>query len=1545
MKHIFRNLILLAISVCLTQGVLNAEDFKGGQKKKTTTVRYKDDAVDRCRRAQGSAELSINNVRCRINTYGNMWYDGSNAKYFVPKDGNSTPLYAAALWIAGNDVNDQLRVAALRFGSEGDDFWPGPLSADGDANVNKSVCDEWDKIYRVTRTEVERFIGGFQKDAAGNVVQVDESLATEVIRNWPWQGSKDYQTAHLAPFYDQDGDGRYDWTKGDYPYYDFDGSLCPAAKKAKLKPGEPYVPDTTLESRVGGTGNKQDVYGGLLVDQVLKGDETLWWVFNDKGNAHTESGSEYPIGLEIRAQAFAFATNDEINNMTFYSYEIINRSTYTLRETYFSQWVDADLGYAYDDYVGCDVERGLGYCYNGKAIDGPGTGAYTGNPPAVGIDFFQGPYMDPDGKDNPKVDTMKMKEVYPGKLDKYRDTTGKVNVIMLTDDAEEYKMAWYARPDDPVGSCAINGVNFGNGIVDDERFGMRRFVYYNNSLDPRIGEPSKASDYYYYLRGKWKDGSTMRFGGNGHYTDPKAKANIECDFMFPGTTDIWNWGTRGVDPGFPDPRGWTEESSNNAPGDRRFMQSAGPFTLAPGAINYITVGIPFAQAVTGGPYASVKLLQQIDDKCQALFDNCFNVLEGPDAPELTIQEMDRTIILYLTNETGNNVNESYKMLDYSIPRNYPDPGDTTGTKTIDYDRYYRFEGYQIYQLRDAKVSVADLNNPDKARLVAQCDIENYYDSTAKTRPIAKLVNYESNEEIGGFIPSIKVEGLNKGIRHTFKVTEDQFAPKNDRELVNNKKYYYMAIAYAHNNYKNYSPDPSGYDGQKEPYLPSRKSSSGGQITSVCAIPHKTQPEQGGTIVQSYYGVSPEFTRIEGFGNGGISVEWKQESIDRLMGAKGVEPTINFIENPVYQINHGPLNVKVIDPLNLKSGKYNIKLKPDNVGDPIDSCYWILENVDPSKPVARVNGQDVFSIKSPTKIGVNNEVIVFDLGISITCVNPENIVSALTSARSDMPYGSVISGSLLSSSFTFEDPTKAWLTGVADGDGAEYTDWILSGGQFNSEEADNEFLSGGGGTLNSYLRQDYFFFDKKNTTPANTPGKTGIDNRGEFEKVAGGWWAPYRLTSKAPDMPGFLRYFFVSPDNKSVNGEKYVRGFAAMTYVVGTGNNSSTPGVFQMPADVEYNNMNNLASVDIVFTNDQSKWTRCPVIEMGTNPEVTEGNARKFQLRKHASVDKNGNPDGSGTGMGWFPGYAINLETGERLNIIFGEDSELGKYNGRDMIWNPTSDMYDGSYLYGGKHYIYIVGNNKTKYSNYTVQSTAYDRGQWAYDRLRVLDRVQVTGLMSGAAERKRNQQFDSVMHLFANVMWVGMPLSNGKYDITNPNNIPTDAKVSIRVRKPYRKNYYNNADGNELNSPALNDNYPMYQFEITSNLATSKGVTTAGEEALDLITVVPNPYYAASAYETYQVENLVKITNLPPECYITIYTVDGTVVRKLRGPSASLVSGGGTALTSVDWDLKNHNGLPISGGVYLIHVYAPGIGEKMVKWFGALRPIDLNSFQ
>lgn len=1528
MKHISSKISLLLMCFMLVGATAYAETYKYAVKKPAKKAE-----LERCRRGQGSAELSINNVRARINTSGNMWYDGSTARYFVPKDGNSTAMFCAALWIGGQDANLQLRVAALKFGQSGDDFWPGPLTVDANASVDKAVCEQWDKHFKITKAEVEYFVDGFEYNG-DQFLGVDASRATEAIKTWPAHGdASKNQSKFMAPFFDRNGDGVYSWEDGDYPYYDLSGELCPAKQKEKwAELGLPFTPTPTMESDTTnpnyGTGGVVKAYGGLLVDQVLKGDETIWWVFNDKGNAHTESGSENPIGLEIRAQAFAFAMNDEINNMTFYSYEIINRSTFTLTNTYFSQWVDPDLGYSHDDFVGCDVERGLGYCYNGKATDGPGTGSYSGNPPAIGIDFFQGPYMDADGRDNPKVDPYKVADTYgESALDPYRNADGTVNLILLTEDAYKFKDCWYPKSRDSIDACAINGVNFGNGIVDDERFGMRRFVYYNND-GANNGEPDKATDYYNYLRGIWKDGSKMCYGGNGYNSGSGLELDIKSDFMFPGNSDIWGWGTRtGGNEDFGKTNVWTEQTAGNASADRRFMQSAGPFTLEPGAINYITVGIPFAQAASGGPMASVELLRQIDDKCQALFDNCFNVLEGPDAPNVVVQELDREIILYLTNEAGNNVNEAFEAEDVTIPRSY-DVTDTAGNvvETINYDRHYRFEGYQIFQLKDETVSVADIYDQSKSRLIAQCDIENY-DSTQNNQPISKLINYTKTDDI--LSGQVMVDGENKGIRHSFKITEDKFAATNDKRIVNNKKYYYIAIAYAYNNFKQYNPDDATkLDGQKIPYLASRKLGGGGSIEPVVAIPHMTNSEQNGTLLQSSYGMSPEIIRMEGQGNGGMVLNFDKTTIEQLVGKRGEEAPegVNFVPTPVYAINYGPLNVKIVDPLAIRTGNYILKIVPEE--GTMNEAYWELTNA---------NGGEIYegvdTIRSSRPIGEINEEIIFELGLSIQLTNPKPLATsnAATITAGEAKGGDVIAGALLSSSITFADPSKTWLSGVADNDASQALDWIRAGGLTG---ADNEDLG------NAWL--DYFH--KGVLGPQGVYIETPMDAKSEFENCVGGWWAPYRLTSVSYNYemsqetpyvhPAFTDAYYFNPDPNSydiANADQW------------------NPGKL---VSMISNDMNNLSSVDIVFTNDQTKWTRCPVIEMGSDPLLTQGNAKAFSLRKAPSVGKDGLVDsdiepGMEEGMGWFPGYAINLETGERLNIIFGENSALGHQNGRDMLWNPTMEVADqGGYVFGGMHYIYVLGTSEVNVKGKIVKPTRYDKGVWAYNILKGLS--EATGVSSTPSNTSK---INAAHELFATVMWVGIPLANcfesGNANVALENKaqslIPTDATVSIRVRKPYTAKWSNNEWG--TNAEAQNDNNPMYQFSIDAGLATVLGHTETAQSALDNITVVPNPYFAASLYEQDQIQNLVKITNLPPDCYITIYALDGTVVRKLRGPSASLVSGGGTALTSVDWDLKNHKGLPISGGVYLIHIKADGVGEKLIKWFGALRPVDLNSFQ
>ena len=46
----------------------------------------------------------------------------------------------------------------------------------------------------------------------------------------------------------------------------------------------------------------------------------------------------------------------------------------------------------------------------------------------------------------------------------------------------------------------------------------------------------------------------------------------------------------------------------------------------------------------------------------------------------------------------------------------------------------------------------------------------------------------------------------------------------------------------------------------------------------------------------------------------------------------------------------------------------------------------------------------------------------------------------------------------------------------------------------------------------------------------------------------------------------------------------------------------------------------------------------------------------------------------------------------------------------------------------------------------------------------------------------------------------------------------------------------------------------------------------------------------------------------------------------------------------LDWDLKNEANVPIAGGVYIIHIDVPGVGQAIRKWFGVMRPVDLDNF-
>lgn len=1349
-----------------------------------------------CAPATAVNELDLNNVRARIENGGTLWEDRSTGApaYEVPKtDNRSGPnaLFAGALWMGGLSPDNVLKLAAVRFRQVGNDFWPGPLTMydtinnTGDASIESDVCVQYDRTWKTMRLDAQRHDAYFRCLAdplCDANIDFQGYTTPGYFFDWPAHGDASRgQDFYLAPFYDSPNSeqGVYDPENGDYPGYDLAAEI-----DCKSKRREDAIP--------------------------LFGDQNIWWVFNDKGNTHTESGGQ-PIGMEIRAQAFAFSTNDEVNNMTFYNYVLINQGSQTLQETYFGQWVDVDLGGANDDYVGCDVERGLGYGYNGDAVDEganghPGYGGPNPPPPAVGVDFFEGPYQDYDSLDNPLTDNCQMA----------RDMGGI-----------------------PYGGI---GIGYGDGVVDNERYGMRAFVYHNNASGA-IGDPSSAGQYYNYLKGVWGDNTPMTYGGNGYNV---SGGGTRAYYMFPGTSDPLGWGTDCV----PQPN-WDEVSAGNAPEDRRFIQSAGPFTLDPGAYNNITVGVVWARASSGDVQASVELMRRADDKAQSLFDNCFRILDGPDAPELTIQELDRELILYITNPLGsNNYNEEYEELDATIPPTsdvttyevdslYDDEGNfvgvyevPTGTVSQENDRFYRFQGYQIFQVKDANVSPDELYNTDKARLVAQVDIQD---------GITQLINWEANAELNMPVPVERVFGSDTGVVHSFRILEDLFST-GDPRLTNFKTYHYMALAYGYNRYLPY--DPATLSGQPYPYLAGRKSPTG-SIRSYAGIPHKPSVENGGTVVNAQYGDGFVLTRLEGQGNGGNALALTDATLQKVLTSP-----IHRADEIEYRKGLGPVNIKVVDPLMVPLGDFELWMTDTTqIPSPVvaagykrlQDASWMLVRLSDS-PTA----ED--TVRSTRTIEMQNEQLIPQWGLSVS------ITQKLYTGASER-YTRFLSS-------IQENRGVNWYAGIEDAEGEDVQNWIRSGSAVDDE----------------LLYPDY----------------EGADPDEAYESVLNGTWAPYALVGRGTMQPG-------SADLAGSQSNSLIR---------------------------------DVPSIHVVFTPDKSKWSRCVVVEQSDNPAfTTPANVRKLHMRPVPSVDKNGlSADMPGanvgeanhvnaTGMSWFPGYAVDMETGERLNIFFGENSFAGGGIGRDMLWNP-SDMLEndiGEPVFGGGHWIYVAANKRRLFpaSLGANRVPQYDEG--AYIRGKMGEGTTV-----------------SVANVYDCVAWVGSGLLQPGMQMSAPQQglVPGEMHLRLSVEKAY--NIY--AQPYDTYAPPItvehNRGLPLYKFSTGESVAHTN-VTEVGQSELDLIGVVPNPYYAYSGYETSRLDNRVKFINLPRTCTISIYSVNGTLVRKYKKDNE---------LTYLDWDLKNNYNVPIAGGTYICHIDAPGLGERVIKWFGVIRPIDLQNF-
>ncbi|MCU7495543.1 MAG: hypothetical protein HF314_00930 [Ignavibacteria bacterium] len=115
----------------------------------------------------------------------------------------------------------------------------------------------------------------------------------------------------------------------------------------------------------------------------------------------------------------------------------------------------------------------------------------------------------------------------------------------------------------------------------------------------------------------------------------------------------------------------------------------------------------------------------------------------------------------------------------------------------------------------------------------------------------------------------------------------------------------------------------------------------------------------------------------------------------------------------------------------------------------------------------------------------------------------------------------------------------------------------------------------------------------------------------------------------------------------------------------------------------------------------------------------------------------------------------------------------------------------------------------------------------------------------------------------------------------------------------------------------------------------TKAAAISNEKAsasLDKIRVVPNPYVGYNELEPLnrlpdknRGERRIYFDNLPPKCTIRIFTLSGDPVQTLYHDS-NLQNG------REFWNLLNRDGFGVAFGLYIAHIDAPGIGEKLVKF-------------
>lgn len=297
---------------------------------------------------------------------------------------------------------------------------PGPFSVQTDYDYEER--DKYNRGYYVDKDMIETHLQAITNNDPNYEMPFG-------IREWPAHGDVSKgQAQDLAPFYDWNNNGIYEPGQGDYP----------------------------------------KIYGTRCV----------LFIYHGLSFVNTPGIERHKYFYVVDCD-----TIDALNNSVFLTERIFARNG-AYNNAYYSKWLDDDIGNAFDDYVGTNVDLGMIYSYNGDAFDEDNAGqiGFHDTLAATGMMFLRGVPLLDDGMDNAMA---------PG--------------------------------------MPVNGFGFGDGIIDNE----------TSNLESSIKHPGTAPGYtelgmYYMAQGLLPDGS------------PNTDGSVDIRFDYYGNQDNSFYASGGI---------------------------------------------------------------------------------------------------------------------------------------------------------------------------------------------------------------------------------------------------------------------------------------------------------------------------------------------------------------------------------------------------------------------------------------------------------------------------------------------------------------------------------------------------------------------------------------------------------------------------------------------------------------------------------------------------------------------------------------------------------------------------------------------------------------------------------------------------------------------------------------------------------------------------------------------------------------------------------------------------------------------------------------